>query len=189
LINNYDNAFVEFKEAERYDPENQEIKNKMEKLRTKFISDFQIETESLTKIETKDIPVDTTQRIISLLDGIKSTFPEHYKETRMRVEKLGKEMPYDLLNPLRRIAEEYFNKIYKGSKRKSFRTKVKELLDRNEINNYIKNLLELIWTIGSRGSHPPPAYVRELKLEDIEVLISAEVRFLHWYIEKYSKKK
>ncbi len=189
LKNDYDNAFAEYKNAQRYDPDNQEIIIKIENLREKFISDLHIEVENLNKIETKDIPVDTTKRIMSLLGSIKNSFPEHHEETKELVEKLGDTRPYILLNPLRRTAEEYFYKIYKGSKDKDFLEKVNELCDRNEINAYIKNLLVLIWSIGSRGSHPLPQYVKDLKLEDIEVIISAEVRFLNWYMEKYSKQK
>ncbi|MCJ7498585.1 MAG: DUF4145 domain-containing protein [candidate division Zixibacteria bacterium] len=189
MKNDFELALVAYREAQEYQPEKEEVRTKIENVKKKFINDFQIEVENLAKIETKDIPVDTTKRIISLLESIKSSFPEHYKETKILVEKIGEEMPYKLLNTLRCTAEEYFNKMYKGSKKKSFRTKAKELLDRNEINGYVKNLLELIWSVGSRGSHPPPAYVRKLKLEDIEVIISAEVRFLNWYIEKYSKQK
>ncbi len=189
LLNDYDNALAEYQSAARGILNNLKVKNKIENLRKNFINDFKIESENLAKIETKEIPIDTTIRIMSLLGSIKNSFPEHYKETKILVEKIGEEMPHKLLNPLRCIAEEYFNKMYKGSRRKSFRTKVKELLDRNEIDGYIKNLLELIWSIGSRGSHPAPNYVKHLKLEDIEVIISAEVRFLNWYMEKYSKKK
>ncbi len=189
LLEDYDNAFAEYKDAEKYSPDNQEVKNKIKNLRTKFINDLQIEAEKLVKIETENIPVDTTKRIMSLLGSIKNSFPEHYEETKELVEKLGDTRPYILLNSLRRTAEEYFYKIYKGPKDKEFNEKVNELCDRNEINPYIKNLLVFIWSTGSKGSHPLKQYVKELKKEDLEVVISAVVRFLSWYIENCSKKK
>lgn len=188
-LDDFDNAFLEYKNAQKYSPEDQKIKDKIKRLRTKFTDDFRIEVENLTKIETKEIPLDTTKRIISLLDSIKNSFPEPYEETKELLEKLGDTRPYILLNSLRRTAEEYFNKIYKGPPDKEFNEKVSELCDRNEINPYIKNLLVFVWSTGSKGSHPLKQYVKELKKEDIEVVISAVVRFLSWYMENCSKKK
>ncbi|MCJ7459313.1 MAG: hypothetical protein MUP17_10000 [candidate division Zixibacteria bacterium] len=204
-------ALTEYKMAAEYTPENFEVRKKIENLRTKFTNDLQIEAENLTKIETREIPLDTTKRIISLLGNIKDSFPEHYERTKKRVELYGKELPYDLLNPLRSTAQEFFNKIYedkksrkkkstenyfkelmskifKKSKSEDFLIKVEEMRERNIINPYIENLLRLIWSIGSKGSHPPPRYVKEFELEDIEVIISAVVTFLRWYSENIKNK-
>ncbi|MDP3025244.1 MAG: tetratricopeptide repeat protein [candidate division Zixibacteria bacterium] len=157
----------------------------------KNIKDLQIEVENLPKITAKEIPFETTKRIIFKLDGIKDSFPKHYVRIKKLVEKIGDEMPDILLNPLRTIAHEYLKKIYKGeNKDSSFSAKVKELWDQGKINNYVRSLLLLIWNVGKEGSHADEyPYIEELKLEDIEVVISAEVRFLNWYAEKYSKQK
>ncbi len=211
------NAFYEYKKAEELNlkfnnPEDRELKNKKDNLSKIFLENFKKEAENLAKIESKEISLDTTKRIISLLDSIKNSFPEHYEKTKQRVELYGKELPHDLLNPLRITAEEFFNKIYenkksrkkkstenyfkelmskifKKSKSKDFLIKVEEMRKRDIINSYIENLLRLIWSIGSKGSHPPPKYVKEFKLEDIEVIISAVVTFLRWYSENIQKQK
>jgi len=184
-----ESAFVEYKNAQNYEPNDQVLMIKIDNLRSGFFNDLNIETQRLAKIDAEEIPLETTKRIISLLYSIKDSFPEHYGETKELVEKLGDTRPYILLNPLRRIAEEYFKKIYKGEESLDFIKKVEGLWKKNEINTYIKNLLIFIWSLGSKGSHPLPQYIKDLKLEDIEVLVSAGVRFLNWYHEKYSKKK
>lgn len=193
LLDDYDNAFAEFKTAQRYDPDNQEIKNKIEELWKRFINALHIEAANLEKLDTEKISVDTTQRILSILDSIREAFPKHYEKV---VRKLSRKELDDIYLDLRRFTETHLNKIYTVENRnsiegKSFLGKVRELQDDDKINPYIRSLLELIWHVCSDGihDHSENPYIEDLKLEDIEVIISAEVRFLNWYIEKYSNKK
>lgn len=153
-----------------------------------------------------EIDRDSKNRVLLFLDSYpyKNTFREEIERLTNLVEKLSFDAPYEILIPCRRIlADRYLKEIWdnaikehpewkeelkekineKDRNKRSFNDKVKFLQDKNIITSYIRNILSFVWHVCSKNRHE----VETLRIQDVEVVILATLRFLSWYKEKYTK--
>ena len=203
-------AFVEYKRASEYEgyDNDENLKKKIEEAKLKLGG---FAEKVLEKYFTMQKPViseaerDVQNIISSALSSIKDIYPdiaEHFEKD------VGTHGVYgsNILNMARKIMEKYLleiehqigkpkaTKVPFGGRRhpkEDFFIRVQWLKEFGHIDNYIQDLMLMVYAIGGPGSHEQENSTRSVKLRDLDfqLAVLAMCRFLRWYTDEYPWKK
>jgi len=202
----YENAFVEYKKAAEYEDygSNEVLLQKIEETKLKlggFADKLLEKVFAPPQSAISETEQDTQNRILSVLSSIQETSPDIAADFRKQatthgfdksiiaikariiIEKFLYEIERRSSEELKRI-EMSFLGIRRG--KLTFLNRVLRLKEASIFDEYIQNLMLMIFAIGSKGAHFSRDSNISLELEDVELAVLALRRFLSWYRKNYS---
>lgn len=213
-FDNPDGAFAQYKKASEYEgyDSDKDLEMKIEEAKLKISKNKVHEWETVAvkfaetarKISLSSLAEterNAYNRMMEVLSSIKDSFPEEFKTFTEALEKHASDAPYEILEVARKIIQGYVNKIERVAKKEinipysrrrplkeTFKDRIDRLEKKNAINYYIHAILLLIWFAGSAAAHPSDyPFLKSLKLDDVEPVVTATCTFLRWYHQNYPK--